>query len=416
MNNPIRLNLLMLACLFNCGAGLPPPPGETIRSEKQRITEAAPADDLRQGVDANNTLGLSLLKLTPATENAVVSPYSVNMAMSMVYGGAKGETASGIAAGLHLTLPAERHHRAINTLNREVASRGKGAQSTKGTPFALRINNQLFADNGTTPRQTYLDLLATEYGAGVQRLDFQGKPEQSRQAINQWVEKNTEQLIAELIPEGVIRTDTRFTLVNTVYLDAAWKQPFDKADTRDLPFRLSNGSSKNVVTMSGRLDNVRSLSNEAIDAVEIPYQGDEVALVVLAPKKDSLDAFEKKLNVQSLKDIDGQMKSSLMMITLPKFSLDAKRELLPYFQGAGLPIGTQDFTGIADLNLEISNILHQTVLRVDEAGTVAAAATAVVIREVSAPQPLTIDRPFIFMLKDLKSQAVLFVGRVVEPK
>lgn len=414
------VSIFSAATLLACEAPKQPAPGELASSSQERITVAAPTADLTQAVGNNTEFAVDLYKkITAQHDNVVFSPHSISVALSMTYGGAANDTAKGFEKAMHQNLPAAQFHRAMNTLDLALASRGKGAVGKDGGPFRLNVNNQLFSQSGFTLETPFLDLLATEYGAGVRLLDFETQPEPSRVLINDWVEGNTNGLIDELLPAGSITSDTRLTLVNTVYFNAAWKKTFDKNQTRSGAFAKLDGSTKQVQMMSGEsLSGAHGVRN-GVDVVTLAYDGEEVDLVLFAPPVGSFAAFEAGLNAAEVQALVDAAHGSSVNVEMPKFDFKTRQSLNETLAALGL---AEAFSSRADFSalragggLQITDVVHEAVIKTDEAGTEAAAATGVVIGVTSVPSFVQIDRPFVFAIRDRATGALLFMGRVVDP-
>jgi serpin B len=406
--------------LFACGQPAPAP-GDLVASTQQRITQAAPQADLDAAVTANNTFAFDLYRqVRSVDDNVVFSPASITTALAMTYGGARGTTATAFETTLHQTLPSANYHRAMNTLEAELTSRGVGKQGVNGQPFTLSVLNQLFAQKGYAFEQPFIDLLGTEYGANVRLLDFAAATEASRKAINAWVASTTNNLIPELLSEGTVTADTKLALVNTVYFNAAWATKFDKNSTFDGTFHTRSGSAKTVKMMSSESLAVKQAVVDGTVAVELPYDGGEVSMLLLMPADGTLDQFEQHLDGAQLAKVVGALQARSLALQLPKFNLDVRTSLGDTLSALGLGIAftsKADFSGIsAASQLAISDVIHQAVVKVDEAGTEAAAATAVLVGDTSAAlEYTTFDRPFLFVIRDVQTGAALFVGRVGAP-
>lgn len=402
-----------------CGLPNAPPPGELVKSDKARITAAAPAADVDQTVDDTTAFAFDIYRKLSADENLAFSPYSVVTALSMTYPGAKGATKTAFEQTMHLTLPADRYHRAMNTIDLALESRGQGASGKDGKPFRLRSNNQLFAQKGLTLVPEFLDVLAQEYGSGVRLLDFVTKPEPARKSINEWIDTNTEHLIPELLKQGTITSDTRLALVNTLYFNAAWKKPFEHNKTAPGSFTLSDGSKIQVSMMAGEDLAVRHANVAGTDVLELPYSGDEVSMLVIAPPVGKLAELEQGLDGAKVRQFVGALQDRNVGVKLPKFEARTQARLDDILKALGLGIaftGDADFSGMTpDEQLAITAVVHEAVVKTDEAGTEAAAATAVIVGRVSVPEYLEINRPFVYLIRDRATGAVLFVGRIARP-
>jgi serpin B len=417
---PLRTAALFAAVvLVACGPPNQPPPGVLVKSDKARLTASAPQADLDAAVFDANALALDVFRKLPAAENSAYSPMSVQVALAMTSAGAAGTTKDAFTTLLHPSLPDDRFHRAMNTLDAALASRGQGASGKDGRPFALRQNNQLFSQLNQHLEAPFLDTLAQEYGAGVRQLDFATKAEDSRQAINGWVKTNTENLIPELLAKGDITADTRLALVNTLYFNAGWKTKFDHSATQPLTFTKDDGSTKQVPTMLGESVVTASAVVDGTDVVEVPYSGDEVSMVFIAPPQGKLASFEHDFSAQKLKQLTDALVPGSGSLSVPKFEAKSRVDLSAVLSALGLAVafsGDADFSAMTGAKgLAIQAVVHQAVVKTDEDGTEAAAATAVVVGKMSAVQAIELHRPFIYVIRDRATGAVLFLGHIVDP-
>ena len=350
--------------------------------------------------------------------NLFMSPHSISIALAMTYAGASTNTAAQMADTLHFTLPPAQLHAAFNKLDLELASRAANA-SGDTIPFRLTTANSIFGQKDKTFEQPFLDALARNYGAGLRVLDFLTDPEGARLTINDWVEDKTNDKIKELLPQGSIDNGTRLVLTNAIYFSAAWEEPFPVSGTADRPFYLSNEQSVSVPTLH-QVHERGYGAGEGYRAAELPYDGGQLSMVVVVP--DDLATFEATLDATRINSIMDSLSTHLLDLTLPKFSFDAPLGLKDVLYGLGMVdafTAAADFSGIdGTRNLVITDVLHKGFVAIDEKGTEAAAATAVIIGETSAPEPATlvVDRPFMFFIRDIPTGAILFVGRVVDPR
>jgi serpin B len=264
----------------------------------------------------------------------------------------------------------------------------------------------------------YLEALASRFGSGVRLVDYATDAEAARRMINGWVSDQTERRIPELLVPGVLTSDTRLTLVNAVYLKAAWQTPFPENATLPGSFTLAGGTTVEVPMMAATLS-VPYAAGEGWQAVELPYIGGALAMTIILP--DDLDAFEAAVTVDQLDAIIGDLSEHGVTLSMPKFGIETKAMLADLLARLGMPTafgGGADFSGItAEEALVISDVVHQANIDVDEKGTEAAAATAVVMRGSSSPDQVTlrVDRPFLFALRDVQTGTMLFLGRVSDP-
>jgi serpin B len=382
---------------------------------------ADPADAAKAGA-AIDAFGFELLRAaTVGDENAVLSPASIALALAMTRPGARGETAAQIDEVLR-AVASDEHVGWLNALDAALASRSGTFtdQGGKDQRVTLRIANAPFAQQDYAWNPDYLGALASRFGAGVRLVDYATATEAARKAIDAWVDEQTEQRIPELLEPGVLDSLTRLVLVNAIYLKAAWQTPFPEASTAVQPFTRLDGSSVNVPTM--RLgETLQYASGAGWQAVELPYVGGSLAMTVIVP--DDLAAFQATLDGETFAAITGSLGPRPVDLSLPKFGIETKTDLATVLAAMGMPnafdLSLADFSGMtAQERLYISAVIHQANIDVDEKGTTAAAATAVVMRAGSAPgEPVTlrVDRPFLFALRDIQTGAILFLGRVVEP-
>jgi serpin B len=358
--------------------------------------------------------------------NLFYSPYSISIALVMTYAGARSETERQMSETLHFTLPQERLHPAFNALDLELASRGKGAVGKDGRPFRLNIANSIWGQLGYSFLPAFLDVLAINYGAGLRLLDFANAPEASRLTINEWVSKQTEGKIEDLLPPGSITPLTKLVLTNAIYFNAAWHYPFDGANTHDGTFHLLDGRQVTVPMMS-QTNPFGYAEGDGYQAVELPYRGKdqlsvELSMVILLSQPGRFEEFESSLDTERVGTILGALQPREVALTMPKFTYESSFSLKEELEAMGMAdafSGAADFSGMnGTRNLFIGDVVHKAFVSVDEAGTEAAAATAVIMFTAAPTPPVEVrlDRPFIFMIRDIKTSAILFVGRVLDPR
>ena len=360
-------------------------------------------------------------------DNLVFSPHSISLALAMAYAGARGETETQMAQVLQFRLPQGELHPAMNALNRDVTTL---PEHVDDDAFRINIANSVWGQKGHPFRDEYLRILKDSYGDEMRETNFQGKPEESRVEINDWVADETEERIRDLIPPREIKPNTALVLANAIYLDAQWLHPFDRFDTSRKPFFLLDGTEAQVPSMT-HSNELAYVQGGGYQAVELPYRGGSAAMIILVPDQGGLAQVEETLDEALLMEITSGMELKLVRLTLPKFEMEHSMELPQTLSAMGMPKpfseSAADFRGIdgrscpqdGGLCLYVSQVAHKAFIKVDEEGTEAAAATGVVARAVSGPPTpdviLNIDRPFIFLIRHLRSGAVLFMGRVTEP-
>ena len=314
----------------------------------------------------------------------------------------------------------------VERLDLELAGRGEGAKGTDEEGFRLNIVNALWGQEDFQFISEFLDLVAENYGAGLRLLDFVNAPEDSRIVINDWVSEQTEGKIEDLIPEGVIDNLTRLVLTNAIFFNAAWLNPFEESQTKNGAFHLLDGGEV-TVPMMRRTARFGLAKGDGYQAVELPYDGGELSMVILLPDTGQFEGFEDSLDADLVRAITEDLVPTRLDLTMPKFEFDSAFGLRDTLGAMGMPVAfisssgpctseTADFSGMTgSCELFVKEVVHKAFVSVDEAGTEAAAATAVVIGIESLPPSVTIDRPFVFLIRDIETGAILFVGRVEDP-
>jgi serpin B len=372
--------------------------------------------------------------LAGADGNLFFSPYSISTALAMTYAGARGETERQMADTLHFTLSQASLHAAFHLLDAALKSRGKVTTDVLSPDgeiiqeeldgFRLNIANALWGQEGYSFLSEFLDILAAYYGSGLNTLDFINEPEESRLAINRWASDQTEGRIKDIIPPGVINAFTKLVLANAIYFNAHWQHQFGEHNTRDGVFHLLDGSDVTTPMMLQEED-FSYAEGDNYQAIRLPYLGNEFAMTVLLPEEGQFEDFENSLNAATLDDITHKLASTHVALTLPKFQFESSFQLSQALSELGMPAafsGRADFSGMTgNKNLFIGAVLHKSFVAVDEKGTEAAAVTAVIMTVISAPGPppvtvnFTADRPFIFLIQDIDTGSILFIGRVLNP-
>jgi serpin B len=395
---------------------------KVLKADAPRVTAPNVSDtQLSSLVKGNSAFAFTLYQQLKKdnTGNLFYSPYSISTALGMTYAGAVGDTEKQMGSALHFTLPQGQLHPAFNQLALDLASRGQNAQGTNGKSFALNIANALWGQQDFTIQPAFLKILAQNYGTGMNLLDFKNSPEPSRVTINNWVSDQTNNRIKDLLPQGSITPATRFVLTNAIYFDAAWQNPFAKESTSNGNFNLLNSSTVSVPMMNHE-GSYSYVKGSGYQAVELPYSGNEVAMDIIVPDAGQFNTFESGMTADSISGIIGSLKSSFMVLALPKFQFDSSFSLKQALSALGMPVAftdKADFSGITGQpNLIISDVVHKAFVAVDEEGTEAAAATGVIMVGAAMPaNSLTVDRPFVFLIRDIQTGAILFIGRVLNP-
>ena len=444
--------LLLLAGLAGCGEELPsavssatPAPtaanlttavgdGRTavdeLRSDKDRSVSAVGAADLDELVRGNNAFAFELYRaLNDGEGNLFYSPFSISQALAMTSAGARGETQRQMADTLHYRLPQSSLHPAFNVLDRTLASRGRAPGGTPnndgetGQYFRLNIANAIWGQEGFQFLPDFLDVLAENYGAGMMVSDFAGAPDEARVRINDWVAEETEGKIKDLLPPGALDRSTRLVLTNAIYFNASWHWPFSRSNTRVRPFHLAGGGTVDVPMMTETYRDYGYARGDGYQVVDVPYSWGEMSMTILLPDQGTtLEALEGSLDSDLLDQIVDGIETDYVTLTIPLFEFESEFNLGDTLAGMGMPDAFDDradFSGMTgSKDLGISRVVHKAFVSVDEMGTEAAAATVVAMVESGPgkePISVTVDRPFIFLIRDIGTGTVLFLGRVSNP-
>lgn len=397
-------------------------PGGIAQSSIARdVNVSVSANKIQALADGNNAFALDLYRtLRSSDRNLILSPFSISLALAMTYAGARGETETQMSQALHFS--GQEVHAAFNALDLELAKRGE--VSGKGpTPLQLNIANAIWAEQTHPFQQEFLDVIARNYGAGIRLADFVNNFEAVRLEINKWVQEQTKGKIKDILGKGALDESTRMALVNAIYFKADWLNQFDPNNTHDAPFHLLDGSEAQVKMMEGLLNTIPYASGDGYQAVELPYAGRTAAMTILVPDEGNFAGFESTLDAPKLAAILKSMQPASVQLGLPKFTFKSQFNLPDQLAALGMTdafdAGRADFSGMTgNRELYISDIVHQAFIAVDENGTEAAAATIAIMQLAMAPGSnltLTIDRPFIFVIRDTASGQILFMGRVVNP-
>lgn len=412
---------LLAPLVAGCRPGLGQPQVALAMSDAPRETAPAVAEGaLPELVAGNNAFACDLYQAVRAEDgNLFFSPYSISQALAMAYAGARGDTERQMAETLHYTLPQAELHPAFNALDQELVPAGE-----KEAGFELRIANSAWGQKGFPFQSAYLDTIAKSYGAGVRLVDYtaDGPREEARQAINDWVDGETKGKIKDLLAPDALSQDTRLVLANAIYFQGDWEEPFS-SNTTDAAFTLPSGEEITVPMMSRR-GLIRHAEGDGWQAAKLPYRGDRAQMIVLLPDEGRFDSLESSLDPALLEAILGALEEKDLKIYLPRFSFAADLNLEGTLAEMGMSDafdpGRADLTGMYDRaqsnNLYLSRVIHKGFVAVDEEGTEAAAATGIVAEIVSMSREMRLDRPFIFLIRDGETGALLFLGRVLDPR
>jgi len=383
-----------------------------------------PAADQEQLASGNTAFALDLYaQVRGQSGNLFFSPYSISAALAMTYAGAQGQTETEMAEALHFGLPQSQLHAAFNHLDLELESRAETEPDEDTQPFRLNIANSIWGQQDYHFETPFLDTLAVNYGAGLRLLDFIADPEGAREAINAWVSQQTEERIPELLAEGTIQPDIRLVLTNAIYFTAAWASPFEPENTQAGSFWV-DGSNEVTVDMMVQTESFPYVAGTGFQAVALPYDGRQLSMLVLVPDAGQMAQFESQLTADRVAEVVAGLESTNLALEMPKFEYDSDLSLRETLAAMGMTTAfdpsAADFSGMTGgRDLFIDDVIHQAYVLVDEEGTEAAAATAVLMAPTSAPPPpvpLSIDRPFVFLIRDEPTGAILFLGRVTDPR
>jgi len=416
------LTLLILASTL-LSACTPSSSANVAQSKVQRdIKPVVAPNDAQMLVQGDNAFALDMYRSLRAQDgNLIFSPFSISLALAMTYAGARGDTETQMAQTLHFNLPQAGLHPAFNALDLALANQPQPASKDQ-TPLQLNIANGVWAEQTYPFLPDFLDTVALNYGAGIRQADFVNNYEPVRKEINGWVADQTKNKIKDLLASGVLNSDTRMVLVNAIYFKADWLHQFKKESTTDRPFHLLDGSTVNVPMMSQDTSAPYATGN-GWQAVDFPYAGDTAAMTIIVPDEGSFETFDATFDLATFDSILADMQPTPLVFSLPKFSFTRDFGLARQLSDLGMPDafdpGRADFSGMTGKrDLYISDVVHKAFVAVDEKGTEAAAATAVIMQLAAALPPstsLVVDRPFIFVIRDTVSGQILFMGRVVNP-
>ncbi|MBT8224853.1 MAG: serpin family protein [Dactylosporangium sp.] len=392
---------------------------DVTRAEPDAAAIAATAGAIRGfTTDVYRRLALS----EDSSPNLVCSPYSVAVALAMVRAGARGATASEIDAVLHAPEPVpDALDEGFNALDQLMISQYRD-QDDDALP-QLAVGNSLWPQADLPVERAFLETLARFYGAGTHPVDFRTATEAARQEINAWVSDHTNERIPELLLPGILSSSTLFVLVNTLYLKASWQSPFLPEATAPDNFYAADGRTLAVPMMTGTASPMRYLEADGWCAVDIPYVGSQLAMAVVIPTRGDLTTLEAAIDGPWLTDLFAGFTSALVRLRMPRWESRVPVTMGELLSQLGMPTAFSpqaDFSGISPVRpLFIDKVVHETFISVDEKGTEAAAATAIGSvgsgQQPPVPKQVTVDRPFCYVIHDVRRATPLFIGRVGDP-
>lgn len=390
-------------------------PAEQFPSQRQTEHNVQPKESAF--AQASNAFALDLYwQLARQNDNFLFSPASISFAMAMTYAGAHGPTQTEMAKTLHFPKDTDVLFSAIRD-ELSLLKTGKG--------YELEMENRLWSQQGMKFLPEFLETMKSKFDAELGLLDFR-ETEAARKTINDWIEQKTREKIEELIPSGVLTEDTKLVLTNALYFKGEWIHSFEKERTREDNFYVTADETAKVQMMNTD-GSFRYAEADGVQILEMGYKGRDLSMIVLLPsKKNGLADLEGKLESKQLKQWLGQLSPRQVVIFLPKFKSTTGFQLGDTLAAMGMPSAfdeaTADFSGMTgNKDLFIGEVVHKAFADVDEKGTEAAAATAIVMRPTSAPiqtqEPVIFraDHPFAFMIRDNRSGNIIFLGRFIRP-
>ena len=392
-----------------------PSTSETDKNYTAADDSASTPEGVKKVVDANNQFAIELYQQInkqpkQAENNVFFSPYSLSTAMAMLYVAAEGETKHQIQKTFHYPTPAILNPNSAALYN----------QFNKPNPnYELSTANDLWMRLGLSPNQTYLDTVKRYYGGQVTNLDFASRPEPPRQTINKTIANHTKQMIPELLPEGSINSSTAAVLTNAVYFKSEWAQPLGLRGSTQ-PFYNLNGTTTDTNFMYS-IGKSSYTEDEQVQVVELPYKSNDLSMLIVLPKLKetaAMEALVKNLSADQIGQWTHNMKIKEVDLQLPKFKMEQDYKMDELLAEMGMPIAFDSRADFSLFNnklpLAVDSIIHKAVIEVDEKGTVAAAATSIgpVLVSANYDVEFNANRPFMFMIKDNKTDAILFLGQV----
>jgi serpin B len=400
---------------------------QELRSEAPRVTPDG-AEAMSAGV-SEQEFAFGFLHALEADSNLAFSPHSLSTAFAMATDAADGKTLAEVEEVLHFGKADEAFHRSQDALELALATRNRAAGEENGRKFDAQIlteSNDIWVRNDLPPQPSYLDTLARFYGVGVHQADFGGHPDEARIAINGKVSQDTHELIPELIPDKALTTDTVTVLTNAMYFKAPWATPLSAPVAGD--FHKLDGSSGSAQMMKTH-DKLAYYAGDGFVSVGLPYYGGELEMMLIVPDAGAYAAVRTGLSSELLTQIVTDRKVESVDLTLPKFHVKSSVPATTTLRELGMltpfdPDRAEFPKLVSDVYpvVYISDVLHQATVAIDEKGTEASAATAIIFAGVSAsidpptPKVVNADRPFLFAIRDNPTGSVLFVGQIVAPE
>lgn len=381
-------------------------------------TGATP-EGVKSVVNANNKFAFELYskfkKETQNKSNIFFSPYSISVALSMTYEGARNQTAKEMQSVLHIPMDDNIRRTSFVKIYNEI--------NRKDKKYKLSTANALWAQKDYKFLKEYTDIVEKYYCGKVTNLDFIKESENSRLKINEWVEGQTNNKIKDLIPHGGVNQYTRLVLTNAIYFKGTWVKQFDKKETKEEDFKTNSGKILKVPMMSltGNDAEFNYTETDKFQIIEMPYDGKDLSMLILLPKQSMKD-FEESINTEILSEWKNMLRKQRVEVYIPKFKFETKYFMNETLKEMGMPTAFTDgadFSGMGgSKSLSINNVIHQAFVEVNEEGTEAAAATGVIVGITSVGLTVPVfraDHPFIFMIQQIENGNILFLGKVIDP-
>lgn len=365
-----------------------------------------------------------------APGNLFFSPYSIAAAMTMVQAGASGETREEIETVLGFPGAGDALVEAAGKRSRELASRSEPTKFEKNLledappdSFGCRLSpvNAIWHQSGYPVKPDFVETLRSRLGADVRPVDFARALDEAVKTVNAWVAKATNDRIRDVLSPGLLHPQTRVLLANAIYFKARWAEPFEERDTKPGPFRLLNGTTVDVPMMANG-GFFPSSRDPEIHALRMDYSGGNIAMIVLLPEPGRFERVAASLDADRIEGLVEAMTSQQTVITFPKFRVECGFMLGNALRALGIrrAFGAGDFSRISDEpGFALSDVLHKTYVEVDEKGTEAAAVTIPMLAGSAPPKKIVefrVDRPFLFLIRDLPTKTTLFLGKIVDPR
>jgi serpin B len=378
-------------------------------------------EGMNEYVNSCNEFSFDMYKqLVNSNENVFFSPYSISTALGMAYEGARGKTATEMASVLDF--PEDDQTR------RDMVKAAQSLLNKETTSYELSAANAYWLKHGKNLENEYRNVIESYYMAHGEELDFAGDAAGSVETINTWVEEQTNDRIKDLLSVSDIKPLTYLILTNAIYFKSDWKYQFDPEATEEMSFYKSGGEEelRNFMHMSDEDKKLNYADNSDAQLLQLPYKDEELSMFILLPKKNDISSVEAKLNHEYLSNLKDEISANWVDVYLPKFKFEQKYKLASTLSSMGMPTAFgmgADFSGITtDTELYIDKVIHQSFVEVNEEGTEAAAATAVVMEEKGGsgpeePRPILFraDHPFIFLIEHKDTGQILFMGKVENP-